>query len=116
MKNFKDFLNEATPTNSGNAAGGEGGFGSDATASGAVSGFDKFLFPSYDDDLSQDYQTPGESGLSKWRWSNVWPVQKLNMDQINSMVGASKEFVDLMDKDNQQRVRKNFTRFMGYTR
>ena len=38
------------------------------------------------------------------------------MDQINSMVGASKEFVDLMDKDNQQRVRKNFTRFMGYTR
>ena len=48
MKSFKDFLNEATPTNSGNAAGGEGGFGSDATASGAVSGFDKFLFPSYD--------------------------------------------------------------------
>jgi len=52
-------LKEA-PTNSvGN--GGYTSSGSDTT----LGGFDKFLFPVSDDLLSQDFQTPGESGQAK---------------------------------------------------
>lgn len=84
-------LKEA-PTNSvGN--GGYTSSGSDAS----LGGFDKFLFPVSDDLLSQDFQTPGQSGQAKWRFSNVYPVQKLSLSDIDNMVDASKEFTNVMD-------------------
>ena len=48
--------------------------------SSSAAGFDKFLFPSDMDDLTQDYQTPGESGQAKWRFSDVYPVLKLSLN------------------------------------
>ena len=90
-------LSEGVPTNS---------------TGSSISNYDKFLFPIDDDDLSQDYQTPGQSGMSKWRFSNVYPVQKLTDQDINNMVDASKEFVKMQDENTEQRVRKNFSSFM----
>ena len=90
-------LNEGVPTNS---------------TGSSISTYDKFLFPIDDDDLSQDYQTPGQSGLAKWRFSNVYPVQKLTDQDINNMVDASKEFVKMQDENTEKRVRKNFSSFM----
>ena len=65
--------------------------------SGDIGTYDKFLFPPSEDLLSQDYQTPGESGEAKWRFSNVYPVQKLSLSDIDNMVDASKEFTNVMD-------------------
>jgi len=65
--------------------------------SGNIGRYDKFLFPPSEDLLSQDYQTPGESGEAKWRFSNVYPVQKLSLSDIDNMVDASKEFTNVMD-------------------
>ena len=90
-------LNEGVPTNS---------------TGSSIDTYDKFLFPIDDDDLSQDYQTPGQSGLAKWRFSNVYPVQKLTDQDINNMVDASKEFVNMQDENTEQRVKKNFSSFM----
>ena len=90
-------LNEGVPTNS---------------TGSSISNYDKFLFPIDDDDLSQDYQTPGQSGMAKWRFSNVYPVQKLTDQDINNMVDASKEFVNMQDENTEKRVRKNFSSFM----
>ena len=90
-------LNEGVPTNS---------------TGSSIDTYDKFLFPIDDDDLSQDYQTPGQSGLAKWRFSNVYPVQKLTDQDINNMVDASKEFVKMQDENTEQRVKKNFSSFM----
>ena len=90
-------LSEGVPTNS---------------TGSSISNYDKFLFPIDDDDLSQDYQTPGQSGMAKWRFSNVYPVQKLTDQDINNMVDASKEFVKMQDENTEQRVRKNFSSFM----
>tara|TARA_B100000287_G_C20145909_1_gene588138 strand:- start:178 stop:501 length:324 start_codon:yes stop_codon:yes gene_type:complete len=105
MKRFRDFIKETQMTT--------GFTGSDA-ASGPVAGYDPFFFPDKGDDLlSQDYQTPGQTGLAKWRFSNVYPVQKLTMDNINAMVKASNEFSDLMYKNTEDVMRKNFSKFMG---
>ena len=90
-------LNEGVPTNS---------------TGSSISNYDKFLFPIDDDDLSQDYQTPGQSGMAKWRFSNVYPVQKLTDQDIDNMVDASKEFVNMQDENTEKRVRKNFSSFM----
>ena len=65
--------------------------------SGNIGTYDKFLFPPSEDLLSQDYQTPGESGEAKWRFSDVYPVQKLSLSDIDNMVDASKEFTNVMD-------------------
>ena len=65
--------------------------------SGNIGTYDKFLFPPSEDLLSQDYQTPGQSGQAKWRFSNVYPVQKLSLSDIDNMVDASKEFTNVMD-------------------
>jgi len=65
--------------------------------SGDIGTYDKFLFPPSEDLLSQDYQTPGESGQAKWRFSDVYPVQKLSLSDIDGMVDASKEFTNVMD-------------------
>ena len=108
MKSFNQYLLENTPTNSTGAD----GFTNDATASGPVAGYDKRLFPAADDDLSQDYQTPGESGQAIWRSSNVYPVQKLSDKQIDTMVNASKKFVNMKDENTQQRIKKTFSSFM----
>tara|TARA_B100000965_G_scaffold404930_1_gene437207 strand:+ start:1300 stop:1758 length:459 start_codon:yes stop_codon:yes gene_type:complete len=90
-------LNEGVPTNS---------------TGSSIDNYDKFLFPIDDDDLSQDYQTPGQSGMAKWRFSNVYPVQKLTDQDIDNMVDASKEFVQMQDENTEQRVKKNFSSFM----
>ena len=112
MKTLKEFLFEQ-PTNSVGA----NGYQRDATASGPVAGDDKKLFKGSDDLVTQDYQTPAEPGLAKWRFSNVYPVMKLSLSKssdgpsIDSMVAASKMFVDRMDESNYQRVRKTFEQF-----
>ena len=103
MKSFSSFLKES-PTNSVGA----NGYTNAAAAGGPVAGFDKKV---WNYALSQDYQTPGESGLAKWRFSNIYPVERLTLDGIDKMVQASKQFVDIQDDRNAQRVRKNFSSF-----
>ena len=111
LKRFKKFIQEAVPTNS--SGSNPQGFSQNATAAGPVAGFDKFLFPSVADDLlSQDYQTPGQSGLAKWRFAGVYPVQPLTMKGIDSQVAASNRYTDIMDEQSQNRVRKNFRAFI----
>ena len=84
-------LNEA-PTNSvGNT--GYTNSGSNTT----LGGFDKFLFPPTEDLLDQDYQTPGQSGQAKWRFSNVYPAQKLSLSDIDNMVDASKDYTKMIN-------------------
>ena len=91
-------LREAAPTNSTGAS---------------VARFDKFLFPVDDDLLTQDYQTPAELGLAKDEFLGVYPVMKLALDKssdgpsIDSMVDASKEYVNLMTDENKNRKAVN---------
>ena len=127
MKPFKEFLNEAEPTMSANVAGEptgnpptNSGFGANATASGPVAGFDKFFFPNINDDLlAQGYQTPAEPGLNKWRFSNIYPVMKLELDKasegpsIDQMVDASKEFVNIEAERTARAMRRTYQQFQG---
>jgi len=86
---------------------GDGGFTNSATASGPVSGYDSPLpLPT----LDQDYQTPGESGLAKYRFSNVYPVEKVTEKNIDSMVDASNEYLQLADKGNQRNAEERINR------
>ena len=86
---------------------GDGGFTNSATASGPVSGYDVPLpLP----DLSQAYQTPGESGLAKYRFSNVYPVEKVTEKNIDSMVDASNEYLQLADESNQRNAEERINR------
>ena len=112
MKTFREFVKEAMMTVGSNPP----GFSSTAVASGPVAGYTPFFFPKSEDDLSQDYQTPGQSGLAKWRFSNVWPVEKLTMAGIDKMTQAGQEYTDLMNQHTQEVIRKNFKRFMGYSK
>ena len=89
-------IRESSPTNS---VGANGLTNSDS-ASGPLAGFDKLLFPPSEDLLSQDYQTPGQSGLAKWRFSNVYPVQKVTEKDVDDMVDASKEYINKVDNAN----------------
>jgi len=126
MKPFKNFLKESAPTNHANSAGNPSGnpattAGFGANASSPVAGFDKFFFPNVNDDLlSQGYQTPGESGLAKWRFSNVYPVMKLQLNKsndgpsIDQMVDASKEFVNIEAAKTAQRMQKTYRQFQGF--
>ena len=115
MKTFKQFLKEASPTKSDGSN--PQGFSSDATATGPVAGYDPYLFPkSVDDLLSQDYQTPGESGMAKYRFASIYPVEKLTMAGIDNMMKAGKEYTELMNQHTADVVKRNFTRFMGYTK
>ena len=93
MKKIKD-IREAAPTNSSGA----NGFTNDANPAGPVAGYDKRLFGVTDDLLSQDYQPPDESGLAMYRFSNVYPVEKLSEKDIDGMVNASKEYDRLVDE------------------
>ena len=92
IKRIRD-IREETPTNSSGA----NGFTNDA-GSGPVAGYDKRLFGVTNDLLSQDYQTPDESGLALYRFSNVYPVEKLSEKDIDNMVSASKEYDELVDE------------------
>ena len=89
-------IQESVPTNSV----GLNGLTGSATAAGPLGGFDKLLFPPSEDLLSQDYQTPGQSGLAKWRFSNVYPVQKVTEKDVDDMVDASKEYINKVDDAN----------------
>ena len=118
MKKFKEYLKEAAPTNSG---GNPQAYSNAADAEGPVAGFDKKLFPSDIDLLDQGYQTPAEPGLSKWaRWSNVYPVMKVSLSSnlgdgpsIDAMVRASSEYTHIMDTNVQDRIKKQYSKFMG---
>ena len=108
MKTLKQFLKE-TPTN------GVGNGGYTSTGGQTVAGYDTKLFSN--DDLTQDYQTPGESGQAKWRFSDVYPVLKLSLSSnqgdgpsIDDMVAASKMFVNRMDNP-QEKMKKTFEEF-----
>ena len=86
IKKIRD-IKEAAPTNSSGA----NGF-TNAAGTGPVAGYDKRLFGVTDDLLSQDYQTPGESGLARYRFSDVYPVEKVTELDIDDMVDASREY------------------------
>ena len=92
IKKIRD-IREAAPTNSSGA----NGF-TNAAGTGPVAGYDKRLFGVTDDLLSQDFQTPDESGLAMYRFSNVYPVEKLSEKDIDGMVNASKEYDRLVDE------------------
>tara|TARA_R100001443_G_scaffold45627_1_gene58567 strand:- start:45 stop:599 length:555 start_codon:yes stop_codon:yes gene_type:complete len=84
---------------------GDGGYTNSATATGPVSGYDVPLpLPT----LDQDYQTPGQSGLSKYRFSNVYPAQNVTNQGVDNMVDASSEYLKLADegtlRQTEQRV------------
>ena len=121
MKSFKQFLKEAVPTNSANANNTSGGFGSGATASGPVAGFTPKLFPKDDDVLSQDFQTPAETGENRYAtFSGVYPVMKVSLSSsdgdgpsIDQKVDASTKFTQIMDDRTAARIRTNFRRFMA---
>ena len=93
IKKIRD-IKEAAPTNSSGA----NGCSNDAHSAGPVAGYDTRLFRVTNDLLSQDYQTPDESGLAMYRFSNVYPVEKLSEKDIDGMVNASKEYDRLVDE------------------
>ena len=105
MKSFKEFIQEAAPTNS--------------VTDGGVAEYSPYLFKNEnDDDLTQDYQTPAEPGEARYRFSNIYPVLKLSLSNsdgdgpsIDSMVHASKEYTQLMDNNTIKRIRTNFNKF-----
>ncbi len=91
---------------------GNGGYTQAADDAGPNAGYDKKLFKGDDDLLSQDYQTPGESGQAKWRFSNIYPVLKLSLSNsqgdgpsIDDMVDASKMFVNRMDESSKKKFK-----------
>ena len=81
-----------SPTNNTGSNGSTAGFS--ASSSGAMTGYDKLL---HETTLDQDYQTP--YGLN-YRLANVFPVNKVSETDIDNMVDASKEYMDLSDKSN----------------
>ena len=85
-------LREDVPTNSTGSNGSTAGFSGAAT--GAMTGYDKLL---HEPILDQDYQTP--AGLP-YRLSNVFPAYKLGETDIDDMVDASKEYMNISDKSN----------------
>jgi len=85
-------LKEGAPTNNTGSSGSTAGFSGAAT--GAMTGYDKLL---HEPILDQDYQTP--YGLN-YRLANVFPAYKLGETDIDDMVDASKEYMDLSDKSN----------------
>ena len=81
-----------SPTNNTGSNGSTAGFS--AAASGAMTGYDKLL---HEPILDQDYQTP--AGLP-YRLSNVFPAYKLGETDIDDMVDASKEYMNISNKSN----------------
>ena len=86
---------------------GDGGYTNSATASGPASGYDAPLpLPT----LDQDYQTPGESGLARYRFSNVYPAQDVTDQGVDDMVDASSEYLKLADEGTQRQVEQRVDR------
>ena len=85
-------LKEGAPTNNTGSNGSTAGFSGAAT--GAMTGYDKLL---HEPILDQDYQTP--YGLN-YRLADVFPAYKLGETDVDNMVDASKEYMDLSDKSN----------------
>ena len=118
MKTFKEFIQEQPTMSGGNPQ----AFSHAATASGPVAGYDKRLFPGDEDLSSQDFQTPSETGLYKWQLgSGVYPVLKVSLKSnlgdgpsIDSMVDASKEFVNIEAQKTADRLKKTYQQFMGF--
>ena len=93
------FFKEEIP----NMSVGDGGYSSGG-ASLSQAGFDSKL---WNYAVDQDFQTPDESGLNKWRFSNVYPVSRLSMKNIDNMVKSSNRFVKIMDERNREQVMNN---------
>ena len=91
-------IKEAAPTNN--------------VSSGNIASRDIMLFRRDDDTLDQDYQTPGQSGQAKWRFSNVYPVQKLSLSDIDNMTDASKRYTNVMDDRRLENI-KNIVRSLN---
>ena len=92
---------------------GDGGYTNSATATGPVSGYDAPLpLPT----LDQDYQTPGESGLAKYRFSNVYPAQQVTDKGVDNMVDASSEYLKLADEGNQRQSEQRVNRIREMVR
>ena len=86
---------------------GDGGYTSSATASGPLSGYDAVLpLPT----LDQDYQTPGQSGLARYRFSNVYPAQNVTNTGVDNMVDASSEYLKLADEGYQRNTEERVNR------
>ena len=86
---------------------GDGGYTSSATASGPLSGYDSVLpLPT----LDQDYQTPGQSGLARYRFSNVYPAQNVTNKGVDNMVDASSEYLKLADEGYQRNTEERVNR------
>ena len=71
-----------------------------------------------DDTLTQDFQTPAETGLAKWQFSGLYPVMKVSLQSnkgdgpsIDSMVAASDEYTDIMNRNVANTMKKNFSQF-----
>jgi len=90
-------LKEDAPTNNTGSNGLVAGFSIKSAPEGPVAGKTPNLFSNKDSLLDQDYQTP--YGLN-YRFSNVFPTAKLNETDIDDMVDASKEYMNLSDKSN----------------
>jgi len=92
---------------------GDGGYTNSATATGPVSGYDVPLpLPT----LDQDYQTPGQSGLSKYRFSNVYPAQDVTNQGVDNMVDASSEYLKLADEGTLRKTEKRADRLRQMVR
>ena len=92
-------LREDIPTNNTGSNGSTAGFSANAT--GATTGYDKFL---HEPIVDQDFQTPY---VLNYRLSNVFPAAKLDETDIDDMVDASKEYMNLSDKsNNDSRIEK----------
>ena len=97
-------LKEDVPTNNTGSNGSTAGFSIKSAAEGPVAGKTPKLFPDKDSNLDQDYQTP--YGLN-YRLSNVFPTAKLTETDVDDMVDASKEYMNLSDKSsNDSRLEK----------
>ena len=103
MKKFGQFIKETPTINTDPSTTGNTGFSGNAT--NPVAGFDKTLW-SYI--VTNAYQDPMD--LS-YRWSNIFPVKKLSLEDINDMVDASNEFINYMNKSTL--TKKTFKEFVG---
>jgi len=92
-KFIKKYLREGSPTNNTGSSGTVAGLS--AASTGSVTGIDLRLLKSQDDFVTQDYQTP--FGLN-YRFSDIFPVAKLNEKDVEDMVDASKEYEQVVDE------------------
>jgi len=118
MKTLKEFLQEQPTMSGGNPQ----AYSQDADDSGPVAGHDKRLFPQDIDLLDQGFQTAAETGENRYNtFSNVYPVMRVSLSNnqgdgpsIDSMVAASKKFVNIEAAKTAERIKKTYQQFMGY--